>query len=139
MNIPDAIARARDEAWVSDEQTARSHCSEPDEASFKRGFDACLKYLSEQSPAFDEQSACDAYWNDSKTFSERVPGDRHSFEYGARWQFEQDRARIGLAEQDKDSWKATFLTTRDALRAEIKALEARLAKAEQCCECGGGR
>lgn len=70
--------------------------------------------------------------------------------WGTRWQFDQDKARIGfyqnsahrcaldfdklnakLAVQDRDSWKTSFTTLQESANARIAELEAKLSSAEQ--------
>lgn len=65
-------------------------------ADFRAGFDAAIKALTDASGEFDAQAA-DAEGDKLETGMD-YGGDSASFVWSARWQFEKDRARIGLAE-----------------------------------------
>jgi paraquat-inducible protein B len=100
----------------------------------KKMFDALLTQLAEQAGEFDEKAAGKEERQESVRRNNRmlrqhaetatmVFHEDSDFVMGARWQFDRDRARIGIAEQvAKDNAK---------LWAQIEQLEARLAESER--------
>jgi septal ring factor EnvC (AmiA/AmiB activator) len=111
---------------------------------FCKGFNAAITELESAAGEFDEDAATIAM---TEVVHERYRPDL-AFRDGARWQFEQDKARIGHAFEIRDSVlkelerqckKVTELEARlaeansvnESCHHEIDKLEARLAESEQ--------
>lgn len=94
---------------------------------YNRAWADCLRALSEQAGEFDEYSA-------GKCVAENlriIPRRRDlAFIDGAKWQFEQDRARIALAESRTEPYFSGRVLV-PKLNAEIADLIARLEQAER--------
>lgn len=100
---------------------------------YKTGWDACYAFLSEQSPAFDENGVDEAELlrlstEDNSPGHEFAADFRIGFRYGwrrgdkARW--EQDRARIGLAIGREQAANICA----DIYQDKVKALEEKFAR-----------
>jgi hypothetical protein len=83
--LPTDLAKLRDELAMEHKHDIGSKSNE----SFRRGFDACFAALCEMAPEFDEQ-ILRKYIIDHLGIGVE---DESEFTNGARWQFEQSRAR----------------------------------------------
>lgn len=111
--------------------------------SFHRGWDARDKALTEAAGEFDEKAYIAEY---ERRYAIGIDECHHL--KMARWQFEQDRARIGLAEELEKSSYQQCIDNADAIEQlegklastndYVKMTEARLAESEQqrkVCVC----
>lgn len=96
--------------------------------TFKAGFSAALAELSKGAGEFREIHADEACL---ETIEEPTPRDRQMFCDGARWQFEQDRARIGLITQACEEKLVRQNQTIEDLRLGHHNLTARAENAER--------
>ncbi len=102
---------------------------------FKSGVEWCLEYLGKAAGEFDESAFAEVYQAELR--NDKI---RDAIEEGARWQFEQDQARIALAEKQiyelkilcdqKDfTQQNTFEMWQNSMKRE-ETLEAKLSAAE---------
>lgn len=90
----EAFDKATDRGFLLSELSEDAVCSPQTAADIAvETFDAALRALSEAAGEFDQREAEGAELHTSGDMSRAI-----IFAQGARWQFEQDRARIGLAE-----------------------------------------
>lgn len=89
--VRDELAKKWNSYWYSDAKDKPVGASAY--RSFIEGFDAALQALSEAAGEFDHMAA----FKQASTVEIPSLSFEVSFEQGARWQFEQDRARIGAA------------------------------------------
>ena len=126
-DIPKPLAELRDglarEHAINERPLMAGQYGYSAPSDFKDGFNAAIEHLSKP-VEFDEKAM--------HAFMSRCLEDRAGFtfdqergiEIGARFQFESDRARIGLAEHDRD-----VLKNKCSVRDEtIEQLEARLSE-----------
>lgn len=132
------------------DELAGTYCNHDinrDRTSFKLGFNAAIEHLSKP-VEFDEMAAekeC-AKWSDTNPFTFTAPRGVHeeviafcnrAINHMARWQFEQDRARIGWAEYNRSHAMANEKIWRDkcaeleAARADAKGLRSIFEEWEQ--------
>lgn len=90
---------------------------------FIKGWSALLKLLERSGGEFDANNATRVGQELSRLTPHEYSFEHYFFTQGAKWQFEADRARIGLANSMHDHCKI-------ALNHQIKKLEARLAESE---------
>lgn len=100
--------------------------------SYQTGWNALLKVLSEAAGEFDEKAARSESDN-----SLEIPDDHWStpsFIYGARWQFDQMSARVGLANKlaaREIRVQQAYAVTNLELQNKCEALEARVKELER--------
>lgn len=128
--MDESMKKAMDEAWekFKEDNPPRGqalHYYKDNQEYWKSGWESCLEYLGKAAPEFDRDVTAKAYsdynWPQHVTITQK-----EIWINAALWMFDQDKARIALAESREKGMRDILISTTDVSAHRIADLESKL-------------